>query len=102
MNRRIVLISLLIVISGITIFILGCPRPVVMVRPPEPRVEVYGVPPRPEAIWISGHWMHKRGEWVWVPGHWERRPRPNAVWVSGHWEPRGEGWGWIKGRWEYR
>ena len=102
MKRKMAFISLLIVISGMAIFLLGCPPPVVRVRPPEARVEVYGPPPHPEAVWIPGCWRHGRGEWIWVPGYWERRPRPHAVWVPGHWEARRGGWVWHKGRWEYR
>jgi len=102
MKRKMAIVCLLILISGMAILLLGCPPPVVMIRPPEPRVEVYGSPPYPEAVWIQGYWKHRRGEWIWVPGYWERRPRPHAVWVPGHWEARRGGWVWHKGRWEYR
>ena len=102
MNRRIAIICLLIVIGGIVVLLLGCPPPPVRVRPPEPRVEVYGAPPYPDAVWRSGYWQHRRGEWFWVPGHWARAPRPDAVWIPGSWEPRRGGWVWVPGHWEYR
>jgi hypothetical protein len=101
-KRQVAMIGLFIIISGIAILLLGCPPPLVKVRPPEPRVEVYGRPPYPEAVWLPGYWSHQRGEWRWVAGHWERRPGPHAVWVPGHWEQRRRGWIWHKGRWEYR
>jgi len=102
MKRKMAIISLLIILSGIVVLLLGCPPAVVKVRPPEPRVEMYGPPPYPEAVWISGHWKHKKEEWVWVRGHWARPPRLHAVWIPGYWEPRGGGWIWIPGHWEYR
>jgi len=102
MNKKVVMISSVVVICAIAILFLGCPPPVVRVRPPEPRVEYYGTAPYPDAVWISGHWVHRHGDWVWVPGHWERRPRPHAYWVPGRWEPRGGGWVWIGGHWEHR
>jgi len=102
MNRKMVIVGLLIVISTFTMLLLGCLRPVVMVRPPEPRVEVYGPPPYPEAVWRPGYWEHRGGDWVWISGHWARPPRPHAVWIPGHWEARRRGWVWVPGYWEYR
>jgi len=102
MNRKGIIICLSVAIGAMVFFLWGCAPPVVRIRPPEPRVEVYGTPPHPEAVWIPGYWRHSRGEWVWIPGHWERPPRPHAVWVPGHWEPREGGWVWYRGHWEYR
>jgi len=102
MKRKVVVFSSFIILCAIAILLLGCPPPVVRVRPPEPRVEYYGTPPYSDAVWIEGYWRHHRGDWVWVPGHWERRPRPHAHWIPGRWEPRGGGWVWIPGHWEYR
>lgn len=102
MKSKWVLIGLLIVLSGLALLSWGCGPRVVYVRPPEPRVEVYGPPPYPEAVWISGYWKYKGGDWVWVPGHWKGRPKPQAVWIPGHWEPVGGGWAWHRGHWEYR
>ncbi len=102
MSRRLVTLCLLFVLCGMVVFLWGCPPPVVYVRPPEPRVEVYGPPPHPDAVWRPGYWEYRREEWVWVPGHWKKRPRPHAIWIPGHWEPRGKGWVWVPGYWEYR
>lgn len=101
MSQKIIFTGLLMVMGLTAILLWGCGPPMVYVRPPEPRVEVYGPPPYPEAVWIPGHWEHRRGEWVWIPGHWTRRPRPHAHWVPGRWEPRGGGWVWVPGHWEY-
>ena len=102
MKGKLALVGLLIVVGGMVVLLWGCPSPVVMVRPPEPRTEVYGPAPSPQAIWIPGYWKYSGGEWIWIPGYWKRPPRPNAVWVPGHWEPRGPGWAWIPGHWGYR
>jgi hypothetical protein len=102
MNKKVAMIGALIALCAIVIFFLGCPPPVVRVRPPEPRVEYYGTPPYPDAVWRPGYWAYRGGGWVWTPGHWARPPRPYARWVPGHWEPRGGGWFWIDGHWEYR
>ncbi len=101
MNRKVAMGTSLVVICAISILLLGCPPTVVRVRPPEPRVEVYGPAPYSGAVWRAGHWAYRGGEWIWIPGHWARPPRPYAHWVAGHWEPRGGGWVWIDGHWEY-
>ncbi len=102
MREKIALLCISIAIIGMVTLLLGCPPPVVRVAPPPARVEVYGTPPHPEAVWDPGHWEHRGGDWFWIPGHWERPPRPRAVWVPGHWEERPRGWVWFKGHWEYR
>jgi len=104
MKRGVGLILLSAMIAGMVALLLGCPPPpmVVRVRPPEARIEVYGAPPFPAAVWLPGHWKHRDGEWIWVPGHWAKPPRHGSVWVPGHWEPRGDGWVWRQGRWERR
>jgi len=45
MNRKVAIISALVVICAMAILLLGCSPPLVRVRPPEPRVEYYGSPP---------------------------------------------------------
>jgi len=45
MDRKVAIISSLMVICAMVILLLGCPPPTVRVRPPEPRVEIYGTPP---------------------------------------------------------
>lgn len=58
MSRKMVIVGLLIVMSTFAILLLGCPPTVVMVRPPEPRLEVYGPPPYPEGVWRPGYWEY--------------------------------------------
>jgi hypothetical protein len=101
MSRKVAIIISLAVICAITILLLGCPPSVVRVRPPEPRMEVYGTPPNSDVVWRPGHWAYRGGDWVWVPGRWTRPPRPHAHWVPGYWEPRRGGWVWIEGHWEH-
>jgi len=100
MKRKMAIIGSLIALGGIAILLLGCPPPVVGLRPPEPRVEVYGPPPHPDHVWIPGYWKQRGGEWDWAPGYWAKRPRPHAVWVPGNWEPRRGGWVWHRGHWK--
>ena len=40
---------------------------------PAPQVEVIGVAPYPEAIWVPGYWgWHRRHrEYRWVQGYWK-------------------------------
>ena len=102
MDKKVAVISSCIVICAMAVLLLGCPPSVVRVRPPEPRVEVYGHPPYPNAVWREGHWDYRHGDWVWIPGHWMKRPKPHAEWVPGHWEERRKGWVWIEGHWDRR
>jgi len=101
MNRRIAAVGLFALIGIITL-LSGCAPAVIAVRPPEPRVEVYGTPPYADAVWVPGYWAHRRGHWDWVPGHWASPPRPRSVWVPGHWEERRRGWVWVPGHWQHR
>ncbi len=45
------------------------------VHSPPSKVIIKPVPPPKRAVWIEGHWKHKRGTWIWVPGHWRKVPR---------------------------
>jgi hypothetical protein len=101
MKRKAIIFGWLIASLSV-VPLLGCAPAVVVVRPPEPRFEVYGPAPYPEAVWIPGYWKHGRGEWVWVQGYWTKPPRPQAIWIPGYWEPGRGGWVWISGHWEYR
>ena len=74
---------------------------VVRTAPPAPRVEVRGVAPSANHVWVDGYWVHADQRWTWVPGHWEVRPRANAAWVPGSWAQTSTGWAWTPGHWEY-
>jgi len=71
----------------------------VRVGPPVPIVEVEGVAPGPEFVWIHGYHRWEGNAYVWVPGRWERRPRAGAVWVRGEWRHHRNGWYWVEGHW---
>ncbi len=75
-------------------------RVYVRVGPPAVRVEVRGVAPSPNHVWISGHYRWDGDEYDWVLGHWEVRPRARAVWVDGHWKKGRHGWHWMPGHWK--
>jgi hypothetical protein len=55
MKREMAIVDLLVIINGMAILLLGCAHRVVMVRPPELRMEVYGEPPYPDTIWTACH-----------------------------------------------
>ena len=66
--------------------------------PPAPQVEVIGVAPGPDYVWVGGAWAW-HGRWVWAPGRWAIGPHPHAIWVGGHWIHRRHGWVWVRGYW---
>ncbi len=71
----------------------------VRVAPPVPVVEVEGVAPGPEFVWIRGYHRWDGDRYIWVPGRWERRPHAAAVWVEGQWRHHRNGWFWVEGHW---
>jgi hypothetical protein len=72
---------------------------VVMVAPPEPRVEVIGAPPTPGYVWLGGYWNWVGGRHEWVPGYWSA-PHPGYHWVVHQWVRQGDGWRMRPGHWE--
>jgi hypothetical protein len=71
----------------------------VRVPPPAARVEVSGVAPGPDSIWVDGYWVWRDSRYAWVDGRWDRRPRARARWVPGHWKNTRHGWYWVPGHW---
>jgi YXWGXW repeat-containing protein len=71
----------------------------VRTRPPVDFVEVRGVAPGPEFVWISGYHTWRGDAYVWVPGRWAARPHPHAVWLAGVWRHHRNGWYWVEGHW---
>jgi hypothetical protein len=67
--------------------------------PPPSRVEVIGVVPGPDYVWIGGHWWWGGSRYTWAPGRWERRPYHGARWRDGQWRHHGRRWYWREGRW---
>ena len=72
----------------------------VPVPPPAAEVEVIGVAPGPDHVWIHGYHRWNGSAYVWTAGHWEVRHSPKAVWVDGRWEHHQNGWYRIEGHWE--
>ncbi len=72
---------------------------VVMVAPPEPRVEVVGVAPTPGYVWIGGYWRWVGGRHEWVEGYWAPG-RVGYHWVAHAWVRSGDGWRLRPGHWE--
>jgi WXXGXW repeat (2 copies) len=71
---------------------------VVMVAPPDPRVEVVGVVPA-GYVWAGGYWNWIGGRHVWVAGHWVPA-RYGYHWVGHAWVRTGDGWRMRPGHWE--
>ncbi len=71
----------------------------VRVGPPPAVVEHYGAPPERGFVWVAGYHRWTGDRYVWVPGRWERPPRPHAVWVAHHWVHRRGGWLLVEGHW---
>jgi hypothetical protein len=70
----------------------------VLVAPPAPRVEYYGVAPYPGYIWLGGYWNWVGGRHEWVGGHWAA-PRPGYRWEPHRWDRVGNGWRMRPGHW---
>jgi hypothetical protein len=75
---------------------------VITASPPSPRLEVRTVAPKPDHVWISGHWRWNGSRHVWVAGQWTQRPHPGASWVPGRWTRTTGGWLWVEGHWRGR
>src|SRR5690348_13281205 len=67
---------------------------IVYEEPPAERVEIRGVAPSRDHIWIKGHYIRRGREWVWEPGRWELH-HGRGEYVAGHWEREGRGWVYI-------
>jgi WXXGXW repeat (2 copies) len=72
---------------------------VVMVSPPEPRVEVIGVAPTPGYVWFGGYWRWVGARHEWVPGYWAPG-RAGYHWIGHTWVRSGDGWRMRPGHWE--
>jgi hypothetical protein len=72
---------------------------IVQVAPPAPLVEVRGVGPSPNHVWIAGYHRWDGGAYRWEAGRWALPPRAGARWVAPRWDRRGRGWGFREGRW---
>jgi hypothetical protein len=72
------------------------------IAPPAPVVEldVMGVAPGPDHVWIAGHHAWEKSQYVWVPGRWDKRPHGGAHWVKGEWHHHERGWYWTDGHWK--
>lgn len=107
MTARKVLSNLLVcaALSGLAV-LAGCggPPPVsgavyVSTAPPPDQIEVIGVAPSGEHIWIPGHYSWDGGRYSWAAGHYELRPRTSARWVRGRWRRHQGRWYWVDGHW---
>ena len=68
--------------------------------PPVDQVEVYGVAPSPDFIWVGGHHIWRGGGYTWQKGAWQRPPRTGAHWNRGSWEQSRRGWRYREGGWK--
>jgi hypothetical protein len=62
--------------------------PVAVDTPPPPaRAETVPAKPKPDCLWVEGHWSRKGSNWAWSPGRWVRLTEPCyyaeslAIWI---------------------
>jgi hypothetical protein len=67
--------------------------------PPAAQVEVVGVSPGADYVWIPGYHAWRNNAYVWVPGRYERAPHAGARWERGAWRHHQKGWYWVDGHW---
>ncbi|MBS1510513.1 MAG: YXWGXW repeat-containing protein [Bacteroidetes bacterium] len=72
---------------------------VIKVRPAAPVLRPRPIAPSPAHVWIEGEYVVRGGQYVYSEGYWAKPPRPRAVWVPGHWKHRRGGWFWVPGHW---
>ncbi|MGC4101791.1 hypothetical protein [Ferruginibacter sp.] len=72
---------------------------VVKVRPGPPVVRARPVAPSPKHVWVGGNYVWRGGKYEYTEGYWAVPPRARAVWVEGHWQHRRGGWVWVPGHW---
>ena len=72
---------------------------VVMMAPPAPYVESYGLAPGPGYVWLGGYWNWVGNRHVWVGGRWDQG-RPGHTWVPHNWTRSGNGWRLNGGHWQ--
>lgn len=68
--------------------------------PPPPRQEVIYQRTTPDAVWVQGYWVYRRGGYAWVPGRWEVPPPQYHQYVAAHWQRRGRGYVYVHGYWQ--
>jgi hypothetical protein len=72
----------------------------VRVRPSRPAVVVHRPPaPARGHVWVDEEWEPKGTAYGWKGGYWAAPPRPGAVYIKGHWSHRRRGNVWVAGRW---
>lgn len=69
------------------------------VAPPRPIVERRIPPPGPGYYWTPGYHRWDGRAYAWTPGAWVLPPRPHAVWVAPHYVHRGHGYVFVEGHW---
>ena len=72
---------------------------VVRIGPPAPVVEHRVPAPGAGYIWTPGYHRWDGRAYVWAPGAWVRPPRPHAVWVAPHWVHKHNGYVFVEGHW---
>ena len=89
-------VPLLFVTSGCAVHSSGWYAPM---PPPPPRMEHFGMAPRPGLVWVPGYWGWRGRDYNWVQGQWTRPPHRRGSWVPGSWAPRGRGYHYRPGYW---
>jgi len=70
------------------------------IGPPHPHHEVIVAAPHEGMIWQPGYHRWDGAAYVWTPGAWVDPPRPRAVWVAPHYVHRHGHWEFREGHWK--
>ncbi len=63
-------------------------------------VEVYRpVQPAPHYVWVNENYVWRNRAYQHRSGYWVK-PRPNRVYVEGHWKKEPRGYRWTRGQWK--
>lgn len=71
----------------------------IRVAPPRPLVEHRVAAPGAGYVWTPGYHRWDGNAYAWTPGAWVMPPRPHAVWVAPHYVHRRGGYVFVEGRW---
>jgi hypothetical protein len=68
-------------------------------RPPARVLEVRGLAPARNYVWISGQHEWRGNTYVWVPGRYAVPAAGFRHWQDGQWKHDRNGWYWVDGHW---
>lgn len=101
MKKYVVKIIMMIVLA-ISVTNVAEAQFVVKIHPAAPVFRARPLAPSPLHVWVGGNYIWRGGQYVYEEGYWATPPRPRAIWIEGHWKHRRGGWIWVPGHWSRR